>query len=368
VAQSDRQADDQPVVDRGVSACKDHRMRYARSASVIAIIAMLTAAGGCGGIRIAARSEPVRADDGATLAAFKLNIVGLGQRPQRGWLFYVQGSEPRTVTDRIGELAGAAALGLQLVLVERRGVMPDRPVDEQVFHESSGKSTRVADHLAVIRHFLTDAAAGQVVVLMGESEGGEVAAAVALAEPRVTQLILIGCGGAWTQAQEFEHFLAKGGTYLDVNSIADLHARFDDIRANPDAMTMWAGHPYRRWSSYLWDSPADDVLALDIPIFLAQGDADSSVPVESARALAQAFIESGKANLRYLEYAGVDHSMRELATGRSVLPRLEIDVLRWLGDEGVMDHAELVGAEKRIRAAHPECFGSATTAPPSAAR
>lgn len=103
-------------------------------------------------------------------------------------------------------------------------------------------------------------------------------------------------------------------------------------------------------------APMNDLLRLDIPIFQAHGAKDSSVPAESARAANEAMKAKGKQNLRYVEYATLDHQFRDDAAGKSGLPLVEIDVVRWLAATGVLDEAEKERLEARVRRSHPEWF------------
>src|SRR5262249_12148101 len=151
-------------------------------------------------------------------------------------------------------------------------------VDAAVALKYANKETRVADTLAALNWAAASAPAGKPIALLGASEGGDVAAAVAAKSSKVTHVILLGSGGGWTQEQEFRHFLRANGVCLGLRSEADLDARVADIKAHPDTDTMWAGHPYRRWSSYMFQRPGDDLVKVDCPILVVQGDADDSVP------------------------------------------------------------------------------------------
>jgi fermentation-respiration switch protein FrsA (DUF1100 family) len=337
---------------------RNHQSRRLLAGPLLFLILVLGQ--GCArSMEIAGRVLTVTAADGFALQAYEMRQVGREGKPPRALLFYVQGSEPDTVTNAVERLAGAAMLDIPIYMVERRGVTHEGVADERAFHEFSTKPVRVSDQRAVLDHVLRDAPLGLPVILFGTSEGGDVAAAVAAQDARVTHLILLGSGGGWTQAMEFEHFIRTQGEYLGATSLDDLRWRFADIRAHPDAMTMWAGHPYRRWSSYLWDAPLDDLLALDIPVFAAHGDADDSVPVESARALVRAFESRGKTNLTYREYEGADHAFRHVKRDMSMHPFLELDVLRWLHEHQLITVEELATFEQRVRRNHPEWFAGA---------
>lgn len=160
------------------------------------------------------------------------------------------------------------------------------------------------------------------------------AADLASQSSRVTHLVMMASGGGWTQAEEMEHFVKQEPGTLGMSSVAELQAKFDEIKARPDSDEVWAGHPFRMWSSYLWFRPMDGLLPLSIPMLLAQGTADKAVPVESARALRDQFARLGHTNLTYVEYPGLDHHFSN-AAGESHLIDLQGDAFSWMDKTGL---------------------------------
>jgi pimeloyl-ACP methyl ester carboxylesterase len=151
----------------------------------------------------------------------------------------------------------------------------------------------------------------------------------------VSHVLIYATGGGWDQADELSFLVARDSSYLGIGGPAALEAELAQIRAAPDAGTIWLGHPYRFWSSYLWYRPLDDLLALDIPLFVAHGTADASVPVESARALRDAFAGERRSNLTYQEYGDADHDFTDVETHASELPQLEAAGVAWMRQTGV---------------------------------
>lgn len=335
------------------------RTRLSRNVLVLALVVLGATLGGCvsGGITIATEHRTVRAADGYPLQAYT-NFEWSGGREfeqPRGVLFYIQGSEDASVLGATERFAGACAMGMDVVMIERRGVQPDAAVDRATATKFATKPQRVADHRAAINDYLARVQPGGPVILVGASEGGDVAAAVAAVEPRVTHVVLMGSGGGWTQAEEFRWFIAEKGGYLGMASVAELDAQLAAVRADADGDAEWLGHPRRRWATFMFDRPADDLLKVNVPILLLQGDADENVPVGSARALRDAFAAAGRTNLRYVEYAGVDHRFRR-ADGSSVFPLVEVDIVGWMRDTGALGKAEADEFVRRVRRAHPESF------------
>jgi pimeloyl-ACP methyl ester carboxylesterase len=336
--------------------------------TVVTILLAALVLAGCstGGITIAQETRRIEGADGFPLDAYTLFEWKGGDlreaarsHVRSGVLVYVQGSEDRTVLSVTEHLAGACAMGLDVIAVERRGVDGEGNVDHDVAKRFCTKETRVGDECALIASYLATRS-GTVrdqgpIILMGTSEGADVAASVAARTPDVTHLILVAGGGGWTQAEEFRHVVEQGTVRLpEVDSVDDLEQKFAEIRRSPDADREWFGHPYRRWASYLFERASDQLIALDIPILLIHGSADTSVPVESARALRDRFAAAGKTNLRYIEYANVDHSLKDTISGTTVRPLLEIDTVEWLAELGVLPESSARVFVERVRAAHPE--------------
>jgi pimeloyl-ACP methyl ester carboxylesterase len=307
-------------------------------------------------IEVRAVGTPITADDGRTLMAFKLVDHAHEHTKPRALILYIQGSEPRSVADHVAFLAGFCALDAPVIAVERRGVRPDAPADLDAFHAGSTKERRVADHLAALDWGLKEVPADLPVIVLGASEGADVAAAVAARSPRITAVILLAGGGGWTQEQEFRHFLHAQGRLFDLTSDADLDARVREIKDHPDALTLWAGHPYRRWSSFMFSRPGDDLLKFTGPILAVQGDADDSVPIESARALKDMFDHAGRTNLTLAEIPGADHKFSDPKTGQNKRPLVEVAVVEWLNRHGLLSQNEKTVYITRVHKAHPDLF------------
>lgn len=335
-------------------------MRYAPFLA-IALLAMLSCLTGCSPrVSVATEFRTLNADDAFPLQRYTLfqwNGIGRTHEHPAGVLFYVQGSSDHTVLDATEQFAGACIMGLDVAAIERRGVSRDGSIDHATALKYATKPRRVADHLALVRAYLDEHPGITPVIIFGTSEGCDVASAVAAQEPRITHVILLAGGGGWTQAHEFDHFVRTHPKSIPgIDNPEQLAAKLADIRAHPDADTMWFGHPYRRWSSYMFDRPADDLLAIDAPILAIHGDADTSVPVESARALRDAFAAAGKTNLTYKEYAGVDHTFTHVPSGKSVRPWIEIDTIEWLAAQNVVDRATADMFVARVKANHKEWY------------
>ncbi len=327
----------------------------------LALLVLPAIGGGCAapGIAISGSPRTVTAPDGFPIVTWELSVSGRPTQaePSRGLLIYLPGSEPSPATRAIGPLAGAVELGFRVILVERRGVLPDGTVDQDVFHRHDTKTVRVQDVQAVISIYSRELPAGAPLVVLGVSEGGDVAAAALGCGSGATHLILLGSGGGWTQEQEFRHLVRRHPGTLGLPDEAALDAALSAIDQDPSSSTIWAGHTHRRWTSYLRSSPLPDLLKLECPVFLAHGDLDRSVPVESARAVRDAFLAAGRTNLVYREIVGADHRFQDETGDRSLHPLIELDLLTWFEGLRVISADEAETSRARVRRNHPEVFG-----------
>lgn len=163
----------------------------------------------------------------------------------------------------------------------------------------------VADQAAFIRARLAEA--GQPVtrvMVVGVSEGAWVAGQLAQdASLGVTHLVLIG-SGAWTLRRNLEALnLRKRGW--------DMKEGWTQVEQSPHSLTdRWWGHPHQWWSDVIDLDPLPNLLTLDIPIWAAMGEGDTSVPVASVKALASAFEAQGKQNLTVRVYPGANHILQ----------------------------------------------------------
>lgn len=337
-----------------------------RRRAIVGRSALLTAAlvlallGGCGlpgrSIEITGESTVIKADDGFDLWACRLVAKGLSQAKARAICLYLQGSEDRPVMDHAEALAGLCEMNVPVYAVERRGVHPDGTIDPAIARQNAARETRIKDSVRVLSWARERHDSKTPVILIGASEGGDVAAAVAARSKNITCVILLGSGGGWTQEEEFRHFIRARGEHLGLKTERELDEQITRIKAAPLSDEEWAGHPYRRWSSFLFARAADELLKVDCPILLVQGTADESVPIESARALREAFNKAGKANLRVVEIEGADHSFMNPQTKLNQRPLVELAVTSWLGEQHLLAPAEVAMYDARVRHSHPELF------------
>ncbi len=171
------------------------------------------------------------------------------------------------------------------------------------------------------------------VVVMGISEGAEIAPLLALRIPAVTHLVLLGNGGM--QPLDSYRLLATKTATKAAN--ADISRQLAALElalarpapADPDApAALVNGRSWLYWSQLRELRHTDNLLALSLPIFMGMGEADASVPVESAYYLQRRFAAAGKHNLSLHVYPGADHGLR--SASRLYLPDFMHQLDLWL--------------------------------------
>lgn len=172
------------------------------------------------------------------------------------------------------------------------------------------------------------------VVLMGSSEGADVAAGVAAEDARVTHVAFLAGGGP---TQLFDFFISRRKTMQKegstpeqiVESLQKIEEEFRDIFADPESDTkMYLGHAYRRWSSFCSHPPVESLLKTKAKLFLANGTEDTSVPIESFDLLVAEMIRHGRTNATMRRYPGSDHGLSHPGAHGPLQDVLD-DVLKW---------------------------------------
>jgi pimeloyl-ACP methyl ester carboxylesterase len=255
---------------------------------------------------------------------------------------------PTKASDQIERLSPtpSAETPYALVIVETpEPTIPPRSEDGSIeigpdfrcsdeFKKRYSIDARVTDHLRALQ-FLRRRAPwwnGQLLV-WGFSDGGRIGARVAAFSPETTRVVLGGFGGGVPMAREFEdfHMCNPASTDDRPECLAKVRAQFADMRANPTSARTWNGdsNTYKAWASRIDAVEANVLHDLSAPLLLVHGTEDHSVPVGSARALAELLSGADGPQFDYLEVPGMSHG---LGAG---LPEqqsddLQAQVLQWL--------------------------------------
>ncbi|GAA4329611.1 alpha/beta fold hydrolase [Flaviaesturariibacter amylovorans] len=180
------------------------------------------------------------------------------------------------------------------------------------------------------------------VVVMGNSEGGQVAPRVAVLNQRVTHCINI-CGSGlnqlYTPLIKARQQARQGHiTYEESERIVDsLFAVYRGLFAAPQRTdTSWYGLTYKRWASFAALPPIESYTRLCIPVYIAIGSRDDNGDVLSTDYVQLEFFRLGKKNLTYKVYPNYDHHFNQyvLVDGKERRVRRSAEVigaaLRWV--------------------------------------
>lgn len=178
-----------------------------------------------------------------------------------------------------------------------------KPLNEcgQEFHQSNDLRQWVSDYMEFISTTLQNLPhKPRNVVLVGVSEGGMVAAKVARARNDITHLIVIGDGG-WSMRENLSVLMGPEAASRE----------WPKISSEPKSIEkFFLGSTYRYWFDVMDYSPLGDYLALEMPVIIAIGERDKSVPSASALYVQRSATAAGKSNIGVVVYPGADHFLK----------------------------------------------------------
>ncbi len=137
---------------------------------------------------------------------------------------------------------------------------------------------RVADVLTQVE-WLEQQSWVESIHLIGISEGADVAAAVAaVGQEPVDSLLLIGGVGP----SQFADFVAFSRQSKSTGAVSQAFSDLDKFLSST-APPTYKGYSAKRWHSFaIANSALDNLLKSDIPVLIAHGEDDESVPIASA--------------------------------------------------------------------------------------
>ena len=156
------------------------------------------------------------------------------------------------------------------------------------------------------------------IILVGHSEGGQIAPKVAVINSRITHIACLA-GTAANQMYDFLINIRKGEKENEFSKdeadsqIDSLFFYYKEIMNDPTSTDkFWAGHTYLRWSSTIQNPPIEYMLKLNIPIYVVAGTNDTSAPIENMDNIPIGFMKRQKQNLTYKYYWNYDHTYNEV--------------------------------------------------------
>jgi pimeloyl-ACP methyl ester carboxylesterase len=157
------------------------------------------------------------------------------------------------------------------------------------------------------------------IIVMGYSEGSQVAPAVAVLNKKVTHVVSM-VGNSLNQLYDF---IINARLDADRNKITaeqsqqivdSLYTQYAKIYADPTAThKKWYGATYLKWSSFSATTPLENMLKLDIPILYIAGGKDNNQTIIDMDYAKLEFLRKGKTNLTYKVYENANHGFQETA-------------------------------------------------------
>ncbi|KIC94512.1 dienelactone hydrolase family protein [Flavihumibacter solisilvae] len=193
----------------------------------------------------------------------------------------------------------------------------------ECYYENEGLDYRVWQYNEVINQIVKKQIQNpKKLIVIGHSEGTDVVAKLGTLNKKITH-IGFWAGGGQTQYYDFALFIRKklSEGKIDEKTAAQkmdsLFAQIKQIEADPNSTSKsWLDNTYRRWSQF--SEPAvENLLKIDVPIFVAFGAKDISVPVESALIIPIEFSRHNKNNLTFRLYPDYDHSFNKVPTNET---------------------------------------------------
>ncbi len=240
-------------------------------------------------------------------------------------IFYLQGSDPspqfsyRIKDDKVqklcwlnGEFNNISEEYLYVV-IEKIGfekvINEDDIPKPKIYQEKNSLGNRVSRVNSVIEH-LTSINDYEKVIVYGHSEGAPVGAKLATISNKITHL------GFWAgnALPDYYDFIIENriefykGTISDSIAQSRIDKNIDGFKeiVKDSLKTNGNGYTNLRWWSYS-EPPINNLLKLDIPIYVQVASLDKSAPIESSYLIPLEFTRLKKSNLTYKVCVGCDH-------------------------------------------------------------
>lgn len=152
------------------------------------------------------------------------------------------------------------------------------------------------------------------IAVIGISEGFQVGAKLASIDKNVTHLMLFvgnGLNQIYDSIIQNRIDAQSGALSAEVaqKNIDSLYVIAKDIYENPNATDKeWYGHSYLRWSSFTNNNPTENILSLNIPVYIVAAANDRNTSVLGTDYLYLESVRLNKKNIIYNVYP-VDHSL-----------------------------------------------------------
>lgn len=263
-------------------------------------------------------------------------------------VLYIQGSgcapaffetQPRQYASSIFSLTTTAHIGEYAVMAVDKPYSPPKPPPKaglatscpQEFNDNFSYSGWLSEVREAFSKALTlPWVDPHRTLVIGESEGATIAAGLAGADSRVTDVALVG-GSGTTQLYDMilQAYASSGDDAEKLKALKELDETLDEINSSPTSTSKFAwGHTYLRWSSFFAASSARSLLHSKARVYLVSGMQDSNVPVLSTEVLYAELRAAGR-DVTFRRIPGAGHDLLPLGADFAAnMPRLENEFAR----------------------------------------
>lgn len=299
--------------------------------------------------RMGFTSRSLETDEGIVRYHLSSGGLPLKQKVARPLVVFLDGSGPSPIFWGKGNRLGSSLMfgpedfpEYHYVVISKPGVEfheAQRRIKSQEYDRLMSLPWRVNAANAVINQLVTEpfVATSQVLVI-GHSEGADVAPWVAAENNHVTHVAGLAPGGV-SQMFDFVLFVRKkveaGALTKEegAKQIREIKKAYREIFADPTATDKkWQGETYLRWSTFF--RPAMEAWCrIKVPVYLGYCRDDQNTPVECGEAIELEFIRLNKQNLTAKLWL-TDHHFQEPPENQNSKPvdqRLEVlsEILEW---------------------------------------
>jgi pimeloyl-ACP methyl ester carboxylesterase len=156
------------------------------------------------------------------------------------------------------------------------------------------------------------------IVVIGHSQGGQVAPKVAILNKKVTHLVLLNTNSLnhlYDFVLQQRHFAFIGDQTYEKSqeNIDSLFVNYKQIFDDPESTTkLWDGETYFRWASFSDETPLENMLKLSIPIYVVAGGKDFwGSFIMNTDYVQIEFLRYNKTNLTYKVYPNGNHFLQD---------------------------------------------------------
>lgn len=273
------------------------------------------------------------------LKTFEIHVTKSNSQKSKPVLVYIDGSGnlPLYYKTKSGKYATSISLNIKQYARDYHVVLiskPNIPFSDTVQYSPSGRmfypanerytqlysldwraetASKAIDY--VIKKYSVDT---RKIIVMGYSEGAQVAPKIAVLNKKVTNVVCF-VGNALNQLYDF---LLEARLDADRKIISPVEAQkmvdslyleYEKIYADPTATNKtWYGETYLKWSSFSRTTPLENMLKLTIPILYIAGGRDNNQTILDMDYAKLEFLRKGKRNLTYKVYPDCSHYLEEL--------------------------------------------------------